>query len=297
MKNLRAYFFATFFVLPFCLNAANETNSVNSISQQRYKVAVCDWMILKRQKLGAFQLAKDIGADGVEVDMGSLGQRETFANSLTNAAIRQQFLDKEYELNLNISSLAMSGFYAQSFAERTNTLQLVEECVDTMKAMDVKIAFLPLGITSDLFRHPELRPQVVERLKAAGKIAEKADVLIGVESELPAAEQNRLLDEINSPAIRVCFNFADAIQNNRDLVAELRTLGVNRICEIHATDQDGVWLQNDSKVNMPGVKAVLDEMNWRGWLVVERSRDTNEVHNVKKNFSANAAYLKSIFQN
>jgi len=37
---------------------------------QRYKIAVVDLMILKRQKLGAFQLTKDIGADGVEVDMG-----------------------------------------------------------------------------------------------------------------------------------------------------------------------------------------------------------------------------------
>jgi len=35
-----------------------------AIGQQRYKILVCDWMILKRQKLGAFQLTKDIGADG-----------------------------------------------------------------------------------------------------------------------------------------------------------------------------------------------------------------------------------------
>jgi sugar phosphate isomerase/epimerase len=252
-------------------------------------------MILKRQKLGAFQLAKDIGADGVEVDMGSLGQRETFANSLTNAANCKMFLDKARELNLGISSIAMSGFYAQSFSERTNTLRLVEDCVDTMHAMDVKIAFLPLGVTSDLLKHPALRPQVVERLKSAGKIAEKAGVVIGVESELPAAEQNKLLDEVNSPAIKICFNFADAIQNDRDLIAELKMLGANRICEIHATEQDGVWLQNDSKIDMTKVKNALDEMSWRGWLVVERSRDTNDVHNVKKNYSANAAYLKSIF--
>src|SRR5689334_5626339 len=42
-------------------------------SQQRYKIGVCDWMMLKRQKLGAFPLANEVGADGVEVDMGSLG--------------------------------------------------------------------------------------------------------------------------------------------------------------------------------------------------------------------------------
>src|SRR3979409_2151050 len=50
---------------------------------QRYRIAVCDWMILKRQKLGAFQLTKDIGADGVEVDMGSLGKLDTLERALT----------------------------------------------------------------------------------------------------------------------------------------------------------------------------------------------------------------------
>src|SRR5262252_7654748 len=84
-------------------------------SSQRYKIAVCDWMILKRQKLGAFQLTKDIGADGVEVDMGSLGTNDTFESVITtNADVRQQFLDAAKKLNLEISSIAMSGFYAQS---------------------------------------------------------------------------------------------------------------------------------------------------------------------------------------
>src|SRR6059036_168740 len=99
--------------------AAGETNAVKtSVASQRYKIAVCDWMILKRQKLGAFQLTKDIGADGVEVDMGGLGDRETFDNQLAKPETREQFLAKARELNLGISSIAMSGFYAQSFAER-----------------------------------------------------------------------------------------------------------------------------------------------------------------------------------
>jgi hypothetical protein len=37
-------------------------------------------------------------------------------------------------------------------------------------------------------------------------------------------------------------------------------------------------------------------MGWSGWLVVERSRDAKDPHNVKKNYGANTAYVKSIFQ-
>lgn len=262
----------------------------------RYRVAVCDWMILKRQKFGAFQLTKEIGADGVEVDMGSLGDRETFDNQLAKPEVRQQFLTEARRLNLAICSLAMSGFYAQSFATRPTVPRMVQDCVDTMQAMNVKVAFLPLGVLGDLVKHPELRPPIVERLRAASKQAEKSGVVIGIETALDAAGEVRLLEEIGSPAIKSYFNVANALQNGRDLHAELRTLGKDRICQIHCTNQDGVWLENDPKIDLPKVKQTLDEMGWSGWLVIERSRDAKDSRNVKRNFGANAAYLKKVFQ-
>ncbi|MGC3958277.1 MAG: sugar phosphate isomerase/epimerase family protein [Verrucomicrobiota bacterium] len=262
----------------------------------RYQVAVSDLMILKRQKLGAFQLAKDLGADGVEVDMGGLGQRETFENQLTNATTRQQFLDKKKELGLEIPSLAMTGFFAQSFAERPTVPRMVQDCMDTMTAMNVKVAFLPLGVECDLQKKPELRPKVVERLKVAGEIAAKAGVIIGVETSLSAAEEVKLLADVGSPGIKIYFNFANAVKNGRDIAGELRTLGKDRICQIHATNEDGVWLENDPKIDLPKIKQTLDEMGWSGWLVIERSRDAKDPRNVKKNFTANTACLKRIFQ-
>ncbi|MBI5799899.1 MAG: sugar phosphate isomerase/epimerase [Verrucomicrobia bacterium] len=262
----------------------------------RYRIAVCDWMILKRQKLGAFQLTKDIGADGVEVDMGSLGERETFENELAKPEVREQFLAKARELNLSISSLAMSGFYAQSFAERPTVPRMVGDCITTMQAMGVKVAFLPLGVRGDLVKHPELRPAIVARLKAAGAQAEMAGVVIGIETALAAKDEVKLLDDIGSPGIRSYFNFANALQNGRDLLPELRTLGKERICQIHCTDEDGVWLEENKRLDMPAVKKVLDEMGWRGWLVIERSRSAKNSRDVKGNFGANTRFLKKVFQ-
>ncbi|MEX2091592.1 MAG: sugar phosphate isomerase/epimerase family protein [Pirellulales bacterium] len=268
----------------------------NPASKFRYKIGVCDWMILKRQKLGAFKWTKDIGADGVEVDMGSLGQRETFENQLADPAVRKQFLDTARDTGLEICSLAMSGFYAQSFAERPTVPRMVQDCIDTMVAMQVKVAFLPLGVLGDLVKRPELRPAVVERLQVIGPKAEAAGVAIGLETALDAAGEVELLAEIGSPAIRSYFNFANALQNGRDLISELRTLGRDRICQIHCTDEDGILLQDNQRLDMPKVKSTLDDMDWSGWLVIERSRAARDARNVLKNFGANAAYLKSIFQ-
>lgn len=275
---------------------AQEAVSSAATVDQRYMVGVCDWMILKRQKLGAFQRSKEIGADGVEVDMGSLGQRETFENALADEATRQQFLDEAKKLELQICSIAMSGFYAQSFAERPTVPRMVQDTIDTMVAMNVKVAFLPLGVRSDLVAHPELRPAVVERLKDAGDRAGKAGVIIGIETALDAAGEVQLLEDVGSPAIKSYFNFSNALQNGRNLYQELRTLGNDRICQIHASNQDGVWLENDPHIDVPKVKETLDDMGWSGWLVIERSRDARDSRNVVRNFGANTAYLKKVFQ-
>jgi sugar phosphate isomerase/epimerase len=225
-----------------------------------------------------------------------LGNRPTFDNQLLIDSVRQQFLNKAKELNLQISSLGMTGYYAQSFCQREQFIQSIQDCITTMKLMNVKVAFLPLGIQCDLVKKPELRDSVVSRLKVAGKMAEEAGVVIGIESALDAKGEKQLLQDVGSPAIKSYFNFSNAIKNGRDLSKELKTLGKKYIIQIHCTNDDGVWLQNDPKIDMKAVKKTLDKMHWSGWLVIERSRDAKDPRNVKKNFGANTAYVKSIFQ-
>lgn len=283
-------------IIAFVLLACSTPVAAQTASKQRYKVAVVDLMILKRQKLGAFQLTKDLDADGVEVDMGGLGDRETFDNQLANDSIRNVFLSKAKELTLEIPSMGMTGFFAQSFAERPTAIKAVTDCINTMKQMGVKVGFLPMGVKGDLIKFPELRPAIVSRLKEVGKIAEKAGVVIGIETALDAKGELKLLKDVGSPAIKSYFNFENAIRNGHDLNSELKILGKNNIIQIHCTNDDGVWLQNDPKIDLKQVKATLDKMGWSGWLVIERSRDAKDPRNVKWNFSANTAYVKSIFQ-
>ena len=295
MEN-RRQFIGKLSLLSGGLILSNQFTWALGVKEQRYKVAVVDLMILRRQKLSAFQLTKDIGADGVELDMGGLGNRDTFDNKLADPATRKEFMDTAKALNLEICSLAMTGFYAQSLATRPTYQQMVGDCIATMKAMNVKVAFLPLGVQGDLVKNPELRPALVERLKVVGSMAKKAGVVIGIETALDATAELQFLKDIGSSAVKSYFNFSNAIKNGRDLNKELRILGKKNIIQIHCTNDDGVWLQNDPKIDMKAVRSTLDDMGWKGWLVVERSRDAKDARNVKWNFSANTAYVKSVFQ-
>lgn len=269
---------------------------VNAAPKPRYRIAVVDLMILKRQKLSAFDLAKELGADGLEVDMGGLGNRLTFSSQLSNRYIQQVFLSKSRETGVEIASLAMTGFFGQSFAERETYKKMVGDCIMTMQEMGIKTAFLPLGIKGDLLKNPDLRPVLVERLRVVGEMARKAGVVIGLETTLPASEELSLLKDINSKGIKIYFKFANAIKYGRSITEEIKTLGKKNICMIHCTNEDGVWIQNDKQIDLPAIKNTLDKMGWSGWLVVERSRDQSRPTDVKYNFSANVAYLKKIFQ-
>lgn len=263
----------------------------------RYKIAVCDWMILKRQKLGAFSFAEEINADGIEMDMGGLGDRITFDSKLGDPEIRAAFLEKSKQTGVEISSVAMSGFYAQSFAKRPTVHLMVKDCIDVMEQMGVKNAFLPLGVQGDMVKNPELRPEIVKRLKWAGEAVGEIGGVIAVETSFDAKAEKEFLEQIDSRHIKSSFNFANAISNGKDISSELEILGKKHIAQIHASNTDGELIENDSMLDMPKIKKTLDKMNWKGWLIVERSRDTDHVHDRKANYGGNVAYLKSIFQN
>lgn len=267
----------------------------NTLSH-RYKVAACDWMMLKRQKLGEFKLSHEIGADGVEMDMGGLGKRDTFDNKLHQVYFQELFKKMAAEYQIEVPSIAMSGFYGQSFLKHRNYRVLIDDCIKTMQVMGAKIAYLPLGgCGNDWKTDDEQRRRLVSRLHVAGEMAHSEGLVIGIRTGLSAKEDIKLLEQINSEGIQIYFSVQEALDNKRDLYKELKTLGRKRICQIHISETDGVTLPHSKNIDMHRVKEQLDKMGWSGWLVVERSRDAGDVRNVKKNFGMNIRYLKLEF--
>ena len=268
-----------------------------ALMAQEYKVGVCDWMILKRQKLGEFDLARQLGSDGIEMDMGGLGKREMFDNKMRDDKEAAHFKSVADSLGIEIGAIAMSGFYAQDLTKRDNYMALVEDCFDTMGKMgDVKVAFLPLGgCGNDWPKDKAKRAIIVKRLRAIGEAAKARGKRVGIDTPLDAKGNLKLLKEIKSDGIAIFYKWQTIVENGWDIVKDIKKLGARNICAIHASNTDRVWLRNDSTINVPLIKKALDEMGWSGWLFVERSRDVKMVRNVKMNYGANVHYLKSIF--
>lgn len=290
IRNLMFLCLLFSFLLP--LNAQN-----NSGKEQKYKVAACDWMMLKRQKIGSFKLMNELGGDGVEMDMGGLGKRDTFDNKLRQLEFQKLFKETAAEFQIEVPSVAMSGFYGQSFLTHSHYKALVQDCLNTMQVMESKVAYLPLGgIKEDWHMKGEAREELIKRLHEIGEMAAVEGVVVGIRTGQDAKSDIKLLREINSKGIKIYYSFQDALENGRNLCKELQRLGKERICQIHCSDTDGVTLPYNSRLDMKAVKKTLDRMRWSGWLVVERSRNKDEVRDVKKNFGTNITYLKEVFQ-
>lgn len=283
------------FMLCWILSPMCAQQSVGS--SHRYKIAACDWMMLKRQKLGEFKLSHEIGADGVEMDMGGLGKRDTFDNKLHQAHFQELFRRTAVQYGIEVPSVAMSGFYGQSFLKHANYRVLVDDCIKTMQVMGAKVAYLPLGGCGNEWKTDDKqRNLLANRLHVAGEMAHAEGLVIGIRTGMSAKEDVAFLKQIDSEGVRIYFSVQEALDNKRDLYKELKTLGKKRICQIHLSETDGVTLPHSPNIDMPRVKQLLDRMGWSGWLVVERSRNAKDVRNVKKNFGENVKYLKEVFQ-
>ena len=267
------------------------------ISEQRYQIGACDWMMLKRQSPLAFDLCKQFGCDGVEMDMGPLGNRENFQNKFRDEKESKNFIEQIKKYGIKVGAVAMSGFYGQNFGTRENYMDLIEDCFNTMdKIEEVKLAFLPLGgCGNDWSTNKQKRENIVKRLHLVGEEAKIRGKIIGIDTPLNAYDNLKLLKEINSEGISIFYKFQTIIENGWDIIQDIKKLGSKNICGIHATNTDGVWLKNDKNINMPLIKQTLDQIGWSGWLFVERSRDINMTSNIKMNYGANVRFLKEIF--
>lgn len=270
--------------------------SSNAQSTSRYHIAVCDWMILKRQKLGEFELARKIEADGVEMDMGSLGKRIMFDNQLRDSVQAAKFKHYADSFNIKVASIAMSGFFAQSFITRDNYEELIKDGINTARYFNSKVIFLPLGGCGDNWQNNECyRKELIKRLRIIGGMARDNGLVIGIRTSLSAKEDISLLKEINCDNIKIYYNFQDAADAKRDICKELKMLGRDRIIQIHASNTDSVNLNEDTEIDMPRIKKTLDKLGWSGWLVIERSRDINHIRDVTFNYKNNVKYLKDTF--
>ena len=254
---------------------------------RRFHIGACDWSIGKRQHIEAFDVARQIGLDGVQVSFDEAGARY----DLRKPEVRDEYAAASKRTGVDICSLAMGVLNNRPYATDDEAEQWVSQCVDVMAAMGQKIVLLAFFGKGDILDRPDLQAKVVERLKKVAPKAEQAGVTLAIESWLDADTHLRMLDAIGSPAVKIYYDLGNMNKRGYDVYHELRRLGRDRICQIHTKEYG--HLLGEGRVDYGKIKTALDEIGWTGWLVIEGA--TVKGKPMPECYQHNQRYLRSVF--
>ena len=253
--------------------------------KHRFKIGACDWSLGKMDDPAAFEVAKEVGLDGVQVSLG------TAANDmrLRRPDIQQQYKDAAKKAGLEIASLAIGEMNNVPYKSDPRTIGWVDDCIDVCEALGVHVVLLAFFNKGDLRNDKAGIDEVVKRLKAVAPKAEKARVILGIESWLNAEQHLDILERVGSEAVQVYYDVANSNQMGYDIYKEIRTLG-KRICEFHAKENGA--LLGQGRVDFRKVRQALDEIGYRGWLQIEGSVPAGG--QMLPSYQANCKFLRGI---
>ena len=253
--------------------------------QRHFRLGACDWSIGKMGDPTAFEVAKQIGLDGVQVSLG------TAANDmqLRKPQVQQQYQDAAQKAGLQVASLAIGELNNIPYKSDPRTVPWVSDSIDVCQALGVKVVLLAFFSNDDLRGDKPGVDEVVRRLKAVAPKAEKAGVVLGIESWLSADEHLEILERVGSKAVQVYYDVCNSNDRGYDIYQEIRQLG-KRICEFHAKENGA--LLGQGKIDFHKERAALDDIGYRGWLQIEGAVPPGQP--MLESYQANCKFMRGI---
>ena len=249
-----------------------------------FKVGVCEWN-LGRNDPSSFDLAKEIGVDGIQVNMGSVKNDM----HLRKPDVQQAYLAAAKKHGLEVASVGVAEMNNVPLKSDPRAEPWLEESIGVAKGLGVKVILLAFFAKNDLKNDKAGTERVIELLKVAAPKAEKAGVVYGIESWLSAEEHMHIIDRVGSPAVQVYYDVGNSHLRGYDIYREIRWLGAKNICEFHAKDYE--FILGKGKVDFVEVRRAMDDIGWHGWIQIEGQQPLGMVESYRQD----RAYLKQVF--
>ena len=269
------------------LPVLNAKSNLQNPNHQRFRVGACDWSIGQSSKIEAFDVAKTIGLDGIQVNMGS----EKNDMHLRRKDLQKAWREAAKRTGVQIGGLALGELNNIPYKSDPRAEQWVQDSVGVAKALGAKNILLAFFNKGDLKNDPQGTKVVIERLKAVAPKAEKAGIVLAVESWLSAEEHMAIIDAVASPAVKVYYDVCNSTVMGYDILKEIRWLGKQKqICEFHFKENS--YLLGQGKVNYPEVRKAIDDIQYGGWVHIEGA--VPEGKNMLESYTYNNKFVREI---
>jgi sugar phosphate isomerase/epimerase len=258
--------------------------------KKKMKVGACDWSIGKSSDIGAFALAKQIGLDGIQVNLG------IDANNMHMREKDRQraYLDESNKTGMKIASLAIGELNRVPYKSESRTDEWVWDAVDVASNLGVTVILLAFFDKNDLRGDDAGKKEVIRKLKLVAPKAEKQGIILGIESYLSAEEHMEIIQQVGSKSVKVYYDFRNSADAGYDVVKEIRWLGRDTICELHMKENG--FLLGKGTLDWKKISETLREMNYHGdgWMQIESARPKGA--DIVECYKQNASYLRGLFK-
>jgi sugar phosphate isomerase/epimerase len=267
------------------MSSSSLWSSPSPHSGQRFKIGACDWTLEKRTDPAALGVAKQLGLDGIMVDMGDPQN----GSPLLKPELQRDYLAASKGLQVEIASLALGILNQFPYKSDPRAQQWVADSLEVSRAFGTHVVLMAFFGKGDLKNDKTGTEVVIQRFKEIAPQAEKAGVVLGIESWLSAEEHMAMVDKVGSSAVQVYYDMGNSHKMGYDIYKEIRFLG-KHICEFHAKDYDDLY--GKGTINFPEVRRAMDDIGYSGWMQIE---GTKTPLGIEKSIGYDARYLRTIF--
>lgn len=252
-------------------------------NQRRFKIGACEWS-LRKSDPSCFEVAQQIGLDGVQVNMGSAANQMW----LRRPDVQQAYLDAARKTGLEVASLALGELNNVALKSEPRAAIWLLDAIEVARALGVKVILVAQFFKGELKGDKPGTDRTVDLLKELAPRAEKAGVVLGLENYLSAEENLDILQRVGSQAVQVYYDVGNSTDKGYDIYREIRQLkGV--ICEFHA--KDGGHMLGRGRIDFKKVREAMDDIRYTGWIQIEAAAPKALV----PDYQAHLAYLRTIF--
>jgi L-ribulose-5-phosphate 3-epimerase len=249
------------------------------------KFGVCDWTIDKTGDPAALALAAKLGLDGVQVSLVPKGD----SLALLEKDAQKAYLAAMEKTGVAIPSFAIGDLNDIPLKSDPRAEKWLSEGIDVAREMKVGLILVPFFGPGDLKDDPAGEKAVIAAFKRLAPKAEKAGVVLAVESTLSGEAHRRILDAVGSPAVRIYYDTANSQGAGYDINAEIRNLG-SLIREFHAKDNKDLY--GKGNIDFKAVRDSMAAVGYSAWFVLEGSKFPL---GVEQSIAYDVKFLREVF--
>ncbi|HEY3322443.1 MAG TPA: sugar phosphate isomerase/epimerase family protein [Planctomycetota bacterium] len=259
------------------------------------KLAVCSWSLQPENPEQLAEKLKEIGLSHVQLDMDPFREKaavwskapDVFAkNNITPVSGMFRTVGEDYS---TLETIRVTGGLVPDKTWEQN-LANAKETVKNAKKLNLKFVMFHAGFLPHDPKDPNFE-KLSGRLRQVARLFAAEGITLGCETgQESATGLKAFLDHLNEPNVAINFDPANMLlYGNGDPIEALKILG-KRVQSVHVKDgikarTPGTWGEEvrvgTGQVNWPAFFTTLAEINFPGWLCLEREADNKRVEDIR----------------